>query len=211
VARIWTVLFLLTVWLIGTPAPAAAPKDYADADAGVLVYSVGAIEIPMNFTFQYRRVRDAAGRPVKERVQVIECACVGFFRARMADPDYEGRETGKVVIRDLAPGDYEIDDFGFGGSVGATGYSWSSGRKLAMSFRVTSGEAVYIGNYARAPSLGTPLEKTLGAAGFFVISDKSQRDLARARARRPDLPAVTVAVPDATALNHPAIRAAEPR
>jgi hypothetical protein len=51
----------------------------------------------------------------------------------------------------------------------------------------------------------------LGAQGYFVIADKSDRDLAIARQRRPELPAATVAVTDVSAWGHPMLRADEAR
>ena len=47
-------------------------------------------------------------------------------------------------------------------------------------------DSPYIGRFARAPSLGTPLEGELGAAGFFVISDQAATDLEIARRQRLD-------------------------
>lgn len=68
-------------------------------------------------------------------------------------------------------------------------------------------EATYIGNFARAPSLGTSLEPQLGAVGYFVVSDQSERDLAIARARDLAMPAVRVEVADVSNLGHPMLYA----
>lgn len=184
--------------------PAAAP------DEGVLVYSVSTIRIAMNFSFQYRQTASLSGEPVRDRVRAIECRCVGFFRAQMADPDYAGRETGKVFVVRLPAGQYEVFDFGFGGTVAGLGTSWSSSTRFSMPFTIRPGQATYIGNFARAPSLGTPLEPQLGAAGFFVVSDKSERDRAIALSRDPTLPDFHEQVTDVARFSHTALRSTEP-
>jgi len=86
-----------------------------------------------------------------------------------------------------------------------------SARPFSIPFTIRPGEATYIGNFARAPSLGTSLGPVLGAAGFFVISDKSERDLAIARQRRPGLPPVTVTVTNVSTWGHAMLRVDEPQ
>jgi hypothetical protein len=131
------------------------------------------------------------------------CRCVGFFSPRPNDLDYQGREAGRVITRELPPGAYEIHDFGFRGTLIVAGVEWSSASPFSIPFTIKPGEATYLGNIARAPSLGTPLERELGAVGYFVISDQSERDLPLARAKTPTLPPVRMDVPDVTALGHP--------
>jgi hypothetical protein len=193
---------LLAILLFGQPASAAA-RDYEGADGGTLIYSVSTLRIAMNFTFKYRRLPSPAVPGVKWD-GTIACKCVGFFQAQKGG-DYTGQETGQVKIERLPPGDYEIYDFGFGGTS-----SFSSRNKFSLRFTIRPGEATYIGNYARSPSLGTPLAKSLGALGFFIVSSKAERDLRIARARRPDLAAIAVSVPDVTQLGHPFLLASEP-
>jgi hypothetical protein len=189
----------------------AADPQYPGEDAGVLIYSVGTLHIPMNFAFRYRRVASPSGGAASDWRGSIECRCVGFFRARRSNVDYDGPERGYVIVRRLPPGDYEVHDFGFSGSMGRAEVNWSSSRRFAIPFTIRTGEATYIGNFARAPSLGTPLQRTLGAAGFFVISDRSDRDIAIARQREPGLPPVRSSVFDVTTLGHPALLAHEPQ
>jgi hypothetical protein len=187
----------------------ATAGDYDGPDGGHLIFSVGTLHIPMNFLFRYRSVAPVAG---SNRVWngVIECRCVGFFTARMANPDYSGRETGKVMMHRLPPGDYEIYDFGFGGAVGNSITTFSSGQRFVIPFTIRPGGATYVGSFTRAPSLGTSLEASLDAKGYFVISDRHERDLAIARARTPDLVEPTVSVTDVSVFNHPALRTSEP-
>lgn len=202
-------LGLLASAVMSLSATSAAAANYEAPDDGQVIFSVGTLHIAMNFTFRYRSVGPVLGRS-RPLSGVIECRCIGFFSARMANPDYTGRETGKVVMHHLPPGDYEIHDFGFGGSLGSTMTSFSSGQPFVTPFTIRPGEATYIGNFARAPSLGTPLEPVLGATGFFVISDQSERDLPIARLRFADFVEPAVSVTDVSVFIHPALRSSEP-
>ena len=201
-------LVLAATLLLPRPAQAG---EYTGADGGYVVYSIGTIKIPMRYSLEYRQVSAPGGALKKPWRGSMLCACVGFIRAAMPDPDFTGRETGKVVVSRLPPGKYEIYDFSFGGAVGTTTYSWSSRNKFSIPFEIRPGEATYIGSLARAPSLGTSLERTHGAGGFFVISDRSERDLPLARKRHPGLPEVREEVTDVSTLGHPALFAVEPR
>lgn len=183
----------------------ADAEEYRGADGGYVVWSAGSRAIPMNFTFHYRGLAPAPGMR-RAWAGTLGCGCVGMWGARR-DFDYTGVENGKVTIQRLPPGEYEIHDFGFGGSVAGTITSFSSGRPFVIPFTVRSGQTTYIGGFARAVSLGTALEPTLGAAGYFVIADESARDLPIARAKMPDLPDVTIQVADVSAFGHPALRA----
>lgn len=186
--------------------PAAAAEDYSGDDAGYLIYSAGSIAMPLAFQFPYKRVAGPSGEPASDWSGQIESRTGGFSRLRVSNAEYSGRETGRVFVRRLPPGEYEIDDFRFAGT-----RRFSSRRPFSIRFTIRPGQATYIGNFARAPSLGTPLQRTLGAVGFFVISDKSERDIALARARIPDLPPVTISVTDVSALGHSMLLTSEPQ
>lgn len=134
-------LFRLALCVIAlSPGVFAAParaQDYDGPDAGYLVYSVGSIHIAMNFTFEYRSLAPVVGSRVWNGL--IECRCVGVFRPWMRDPDFTEGGVGKVVVRRLPLGDYEIHDFGFGGSLAGLSTSYSSGREFAIPFSIRPG------------------------------------------------------------------------
>ncbi len=175
-----------------------------DSEAeGALIYSVGSVDIAMNFEFGFQRTATSSGEEVNDNRGAMICRCVGFFSPRPSNLDYYGREAGRVFVRSLPPGRYEIYDFGFSGTIIVAGVEWSSATPFSIPFTINPGEATYIGNFARAPSLGTRLEPQLGAVGYFVISDQSERDLAIARARDVALPPVRVDVTDVSNLGHP--------
>lgn len=204
-----TLAALLCALLLTASAAAAQPNDRR-ADTGILVYSAGTISIAMNFAFRFRRIALPSGAATRDHEGMIGCRCVGIIRARISNPDFTGRQVGKVFLQRLPAGEYEIYDFGFGGSIGMMTTTYRSATPFALHFRINAGEATYVGNYARAPSMGTALQPQFGVAGYFVISDQSERDIAIARQKDPTLPPVHISVPDIAALGHPAIFARDP-
>lgn len=179
-----------------------------DGAPGAIVYSLGSVDIAMNFELGYRRTATPDGEEVADNAGRMVCKCVGLFSPRPKDLDYRGREAGRVFVKSLPPGRYEIYDFGFRGTLIVASVEWSSERPFSIPFTVNPGEATYIGNIARAPSLGTSLEPQLGAVGYFVISDQSERDLAIARVKAPELPEVRIEVADVSTLGHPMFHSA---
>jgi hypothetical protein len=179
-----------------------------DGDApGTLIYSIGSVDIAMNFEFGFRRTATLSGETVATPRGSMVCKCVGLIRPRPGNLDYYGREAGRVIVQSLPPGRYEIQDFGFSGTIVVAGVSWSSTTPFSIPFTIKPGEATYIGNIARAPSLGTRLQPLLGAVGYFVVSDQSARDLPIAQARDAALPPVRLEVTDVSGLGHPMLYA----
>ena len=205
--RAFIIAWGATLLFTGTPSQ-AQNTDYGGADAGVLAYSAGSVAIPMNFTFRYRGLTLSPG---SNRIWTgtIGCGCVGVFGAR-TDFDYTGRENGKVMARRLPPGDYKIYDFGFGGTIGNTITNYSTGQPYAIRFTIRPGETTYIGNFARAPSLGTSLEPRLGAKGYFIVSDQGDRDLPILIRKFTTMPPAIRAVVDVSGLGHPGLRSSAP-
>jgi hypothetical protein len=186
------------------------PKDYAGPDAGYVVYSVGTIQIGMDYNFSYHRVSAPGGAPANDWKSKIEPYLGGAIYLKIKNPDFSGRETGHVIVRRLPPGNYVVDGFFFAGWTPGMAHRWSSKVPFALPFAIAPGQATYIGSFMRAPSLGTPLEPQLKAAGFFVIADRSQRDLPIARAKLPGLPQPGVQVTDVDTLGSFVLRSREP-
>lgn len=205
-------IVLFSLLLFGSPAIGAKKaNEYDGKDAGCLIYSVGTIKIGMHFTFPYRRVTTLDGSAVNDWKGEIKPKVGGAFYLKVKNPDFTGDESGHVVVRCLPPGTYEVGDFEFYGSLpGVATYEWSPTHTTAFRFHLRSGQATYIGSFMRAPSLGTPLQPILGAAGFFVVADRNQRDLPIAKGRlRADME-ITSEITDVTIFNHPALRVSEP-
>lgn len=198
--------------LLALPVPAfARDKDYAGADAGYLVYAVGTVRIGMDFDFSYRRVGAADGGPAGAWGGKIEPKLGGAIYLKIKNPDFTGEESGHVVVRRLPPGRYQVDKFLFAGSnLAGTSYRWSSAAPFALPFSIRPGEATYIGSFMRAPSLGTPLQPVLGAAGFFVVANRADRDLPIARAKLPAGTEIRTEVEDVSKFASPALRTSQP-
>ncbi len=209
--RIWFMALLAA--LVALPAAAGAKdKDHAGADAGYLIYSVGNVgTVGLDFSFTYRQIATADGPPGKTWKGTIEPRLGGAIYLKVKAPDFTGPEIGHVVIRRLPPGRYEVQRFDFGGHLPGVGtFAWRPTRPFAMPFVIRSGEATYIGSFMRAVSLGTPLEPVLGAAGFFVVADRSERDLPIARGRLGAATKVASEVADVSAFESAILRTAAP-
>ena len=207
-------LWVLCIVVLGWASPAMAgntSSDYRGDDGGYLVYAVGTIAIGMRFDFPYRRVALLDGTTVQDWQGSIAPTVGGAWVLKIKNPDFTGRESGHVVVRRLPPGSYLIDQFAFsGGGFGMGTIDWSSAVPFAMRFTIQPGAATYIGSFMRAPSLGTPLEPQLNAAGYFLIADRSARDLPIARSKVPILGTISTEVTDVTQFGSIVLRRDEP-
>lgn len=192
-------------------ATAAKEPVYSGKDAGCLVYSVGTAVMGMKFVFPYKRVATEDSRAVNDWAGRIEPRVGGAVYLKIKEPDFSGEETGHVVVRCLPPGRYEVGSFKFGGFVpGVAAFTYSAGKPFSLPFTVRSGEATYIGSFIRAPSLGTPLGKTLGAKGYFVIADRASRDLPIANGKLPQGMKVSSEVVDVSRFGMEGVRTEHP-
>jgi hypothetical protein len=209
--RIWFIALLAALVAL-PPAATAKDKDYPGADAGYLVYSVGNVgSVGLDFSFSYRQTATGDGLPARTWKGLIEPRLGGAFFLKVKNPDFAGEEVGHVVIRRLPPGRYAVDSYYFGGALPGVGsFAWRPARPFAMPFVIRSGEATYIGSFMRAVSLGTPLQPVLGAAGFFVVADRSSRDLPIARGRLPADTKVAGEVTDVSIFESAMLRTARP-
>lgn len=205
-------LAALALGSLATPSLAAkAPVEYAGADGGYVAYAVGTITLGMHFDFPYRRVAQPDGAPVNDWTGTIEPKLGGAIYLKIKNPDFTGRETGQIVVRRLPPGDYLIENFAFYGSspLGAS-YDWSAAKPFAIRFSIQPGKATYIGSYMRAPSMGTSLAPQLGSVGFFVVADRSERDLPIVRTRLSLAVEVLSHVTDVEPFGNALLRSREP-
>ena len=190
------------------PAEAKQPgPDYTEGDGGYLVYSAGTIRIGMEFSFPYRRTALSNGTIADDWKGLIEPSTGGTWTKKIKTPDFTGFETGHVIIRRLPPGHYAITNFGFAGSSPFGGsYAWSSAKPFSMEFDIKPGRATYIGSFMRSPTPKPELRAQLGYAGYFLIADRSERDLPLARAKLPLLPSADIQVTDVEQFGSAALR-----
>jgi len=211
----WTAFHSLCAFavlsLMVATSSSAKPREYDGPDGGYLVYSVGTVRIGMHFDFSYRRVSTPDGAAVQDWQGKIQPKLGGAIYLKVKDPDFTGEESGHVIVARLPPGQYRVDNFAFGGfAPGRGSVRWSPAKPFALPFIIRSGAATYIGSFMRAPSLGTPLQSKLGAAGYFLIADRSNRDLPIARTRLPAGTPVTAEVTDVSQFGSEVLRRSQP-
>ncbi|MFN0098686.1 MAG: hypothetical protein ACKVS7_08440 [Gemmatimonadaceae bacterium] len=179
-----------------SPAEAQGDKQYSQPDAGHLIYAVGTIRIGMRFSFPYHRTHTPDGAPVDDWNGSIRPSVGGALTLKVKNPDFQGFETGHVVIRRLPPGRYAVTDFEFAGAGAGTQTEWKSSVPFALEFTIEAGKATYIGSFMRSPTPNEQLRAELGYAGYFLIADRSERDLPIAAARLPQGIEITRQVTD---------------
>ena len=174
----------------------AADTPYEAADAGYLVYAVGTVRgFGMRFSFPYTRVETPDGESIEDWRGRIRPHVGGAIYLTVQQPDFEGFETGHVVTRPLPAGKFAITDFEFFGSGIAGSYEWNSAVPFTMEFDIQPGRATYIGSFMRSL---TPdgYQQALGAAGYFLVSNRASRDVPIAISRLPDSVSVVEQVTD---------------
>ncbi|MEL6729390.1 MAG: hypothetical protein AAFP91_17995 [Pseudomonadota bacterium] len=157
--------------------------SYDGVDAGTLIYSVGTVRgFGMRFGFPYGRIETLEGDARDDWDGMIKPSIGGAIYLKVVEPDFEGFETGHVVLRQLPPGHYVISDFEFYGSGPGGSYEWLPEWPFEIEFTISPGEGTYIGSFMRSQ---TPrgMSDELGAAGYFLVSDRSARDLPIAQRR----------------------------
>jgi hypothetical protein len=121
-------------------------------------------------------------------------------------PDFRAAdETGVVVVRGLKPGRYVFDSF----LTHWTNKSFEAHFK--MPFEIRPGETTYVGNFRFVEK---PAEGFTGFAQardvYFVVRDKSRRDMAIARRKKPTPHGrLNNMVPDVAMINHPLFKGAD--
>lgn len=197
--------------LAGSSAATGADRSYDGADRGCLIYSVGGIKFATQFSFPYSREKADTGASVHDWSGSIKPPKPGIFNTQISNPDFTGNETGIVVVRCLPPGIYKVGSYSFNGQVPGIGHFYWEGKYApATIFHIRSGAATYIGSFMRAPSWGTTLQPVLGARGFFVVADRSTRDLPLAESKLPPGIPVSKEVIDVAGSPDPALRTSEP-
>jgi len=190
--------------LVANSGPLAG--GYQGADAGYLIVTLAAAQGTRyrSYSFYFRR-RDGGGKGS------IWWGQDDASDRRPLDID-DGAEQALIDIRRLPPGDYEIYNFDIVLNPPSMWQPWFAARDFAIPFTIAPGRATYIGEL-KAVALTTPgpFGNTLANGAYFVLSDKSARDLAIARRKEPGLPAaIADEASDARAIGHELIRAGGP-
>jgi hypothetical protein len=211
--RIFAVLLpLLVAGCIGSGSVSGPPADsifntgplsgkYPGADAGYLVVTIAAQTDTLydDYWIYFRRKDRSADNqiwwgqqnPVDQRKLDIK----------------NDKEEGMVDVRRLPPGDYEIFNFQVHRNAGYLQTWWGSKQDFSIPFSIIAGRATYVGELM---AVGLKGEKGfLGArsplGAYFVLTDKSDRDVPIAKQKEPGIGEVVSAVIDPAALANPMI------
>jgi hypothetical protein len=177
--------------------------NYDGADAGYLIMSLAAAHSHIaynSYTIRFRKTdRSVAGG-------------VWWGQHNISDQrklDIKDRnETGIIDVRRLPPGDYEIFNYNIYFNSPYVQNSWWSKQDFAIPFTIASGKATYVGEFMAVAVTGKNiLGISVPDGAYFVLSDKSSRDVSIARQKELRLGDVTNAVADPNAIGNPLIRA----
>ena len=179
--------------------------DYKGDDAGYLVTSVAAQAGTVYDAYSfYFRNKDGS---VKSRIWWGQ---QNIFDSRK--PDFnDTAESGVVDIRKLPPGNYEIYNFDVFYNGGYVQSNFRPEQDFSIPFVIQPAQTTSIGEY-RAVGLrgrnifGLPLR----AGAYFLVSDKSQRDIPMAKVKNAAIGEVHIEVVDPSSVGNPLIRATDP-
>ncbi len=206
-------MVVLAVMLAGCATLDPSP-DYTGADAGFLVVAMG--EGADTFYGSYKLFyRNKADTKITGRVYFPS----GLWAIKMRDYYRDDDRGGLVLIKKLPPGDYELVNFeiyndglhGPGGAQLTSDMWWKSKEDFSIPFKISEGAATYVGEFKAVGMRFHPFLKGKYAVGgaYFVVSDKSDRDVAIAKQKQPAIKKVELSVPNVDALNNPLLRSKE--
>ncbi|HEV2562810.1 MAG TPA: hypothetical protein VGT78_11790 [Rhizomicrobium sp.] len=187
---------LLMVLFAGSAAEAQLfTHQYHGKDAGWLVISIGGGE-------------DQEANPISlfyDQVDGSEHGSVHFSKPSwtalsFGSPDYrEGDEAGRVIVRSLKPGQYQMDGF----------LTHLANRDFSDTFRmpfvIRPGQTTYLGNFRFREAHQKGFVGYLRARDFyFEVKNRARRDIGIADHQdKPPRGKVIVALPDLVAVNSP--------
>lgn len=179
-------------------------KNYTGDDAGSLVMVISHLKSDIaidNLFLNFRKIdRSDSGYIAYSTPKTF----LGISSAGATGPNFTlDDEMGSVIVRSLPPGDYEFFQ--------ATALQDQSSSRVRYSvpFTIKAKETTYLGTFQVFAKLrvGTFRGATAASGFYFIVSNKSDRDLELARGRpRPPTGSVTMAVPDVSALDVPLFR-----
>lgn len=174
------------------------PSNYSGPDAGYLVFGFGAA--PGTTYSAYKFMIRKKGENSETAISYLQD---NLFWSTERDFD-DQTENGYVAVRSLPQGDYEIYNFEIHLNGGMIQTDYGSRNDFSIPFKVTAGKAVYIGDFTAVKLTGRNIfGMSVHAGAYFLVSDKSGRDLPIARRKVPTLPEVQMSVPDPATIDSP--------
>lgn len=204
-AKIFTVM-ILGITLSGCETMKPVP-EYAGADAGYLVVSMGE-GVDTNYS-SYKLF-------YQNKVDTKMSGGVHFSSAGFIGPptlDFKGEERGVVLVKNLPPGDYELINFEIyhNGANITPSMWWKSKENFSIPFKISAGTATYLGDFK---AVGLLFRSFLGqkhaiGGAYFVVTDKSDRDIPIAKQKQSSINKVELNIPNVDTLHNPLIRSKE--
>jgi hypothetical protein len=211
VKRIFAILPLLLIVGCVETGPLSGPPGapfansgrlsgtYAGADAGYLVMALAARSDTeySAYTIMFRSIdRASEGGVWWGQENALD-------RRREID---DAGETGIVDVRRLPPGKYEIFNFDILYYNGLVPRRWRSEQDFSIPFTIAPGRTTYVGEFMAVKlTRRNIIGATLSNGAYFVLSDKSDRDVAIARQKEPGLGEATDSVIDPKSIANPLI------
>lgn len=189
---------------LGGCATFSTDPNYRGNDSAAVVFSMGLTGTCEGYAFEYRNTDKNAIYSQNGRI-MFSAKSVRYWGR---DNDFRGDERGIVNVQHLSPGTYEIYDYTIYGTYnGINNFNWKSAQKFSMQFTALPRQTVYLGDFncvgLRAKSI---LGLDVDGGGYFVISDKLDRDEPIARRQDSSLGNITRAVVDAGKAGIPMLR-----
>jgi hypothetical protein len=196
---------LAIVALLALPGCASSgffSTNYEGKDTGYLVTSLGAqTGTVYNGYSLFFRKRDGSysGK--------VFWGQANMFEDRKLDFEGGGK-AGIVDVTRIPPGDYELFNFQIFYNAGTAQKWFSSKQDFSIPFKIRQGGGTYIGEFI---AVGVKGQNFFGieipAGGYFVVSNKAERDIAIAKRKEPALRDVASAVANVGSVGNPLIKA----
>ena len=221
----------LAFFAIGGDAHAARvkfmPQPYTGADAGHVVLSLAATDLPKSGVFNYALY--LANFDTKEVIKLfwqrkrpdalafgMGLVDITYPSGDPGKPDFtNGEQPGVVFVRALPPGRYGVLNFESWANFYGNIKPFMLKKNFYAPFTIKSGVATYLGEFASYP---ISLKRYMGhdvkephkmvVATYYVVSDQMERDMALAKARVPAITHDEKAIVDPANVKSPFIRAA---
>ncbi|MDH0863347.1 hypothetical protein [Mitsuaria sp. GD03876] len=164
-------VLLLTTLLAACATPYDKLRNYAGADSGTVVASVGMTSAnTMNFAIVEFRRKGSADMGL---LQFSPKALAAFGGT---PTDFTSPAGAAVLVKTrLPPGEYEIFRYMSGADYGTSSVWFNAPENFAIPFTVKTGEVVYLGQYL----VGLNLVGLKPASSFLQVTNEAPRDLAK--------------------------------
>lgn len=184
-------IFAAVIFTALAAAPACAADD---ADKGKVVLGLGA-QPGTEFNLYQLKFRTRDGK----HNDYITYGQHGFLVTDRRDFDDAG-ENGAVKILTMPAGDWEIYTISL---LDIYNITFTPKAEFSIPFTVKAGETIYLGDFKAVGGPKNYTDDYHPTGAYFVVGDRSARDIPIAQKKDAKIGAVTVAIPDVAAAHTP--------